>query len=217
MNKKIDTRSMIKSTQTQRESFKNPNLDIQSRIFGGNKTQSFLFLLPLTGFNLKKYQSCLKNVFCDDINKPVKTKNAIYLLCKDDEEVRKHLISLPRYVYNYYVGYDDDCKYFMYVFSTNLEEDYILIKNGLYSETSNSYKHLTKMFIYDQDYDNPETKDTNKNMHTVLWRAVDGILYKRKWLKGEVEKKIDSVLSENQEYWPGFNSTNEVFNKINKQ
>lgn len=196
-------RSMITVDQKLLDEYKNPNIDIEKSIFDGKRNKSFLFLLPLTGFDMKRFSNHFVNCFADSKDKKANLNRAIYLLCDDDEDTRNHIKSLPNYIYNYYVGHGDK-KYFMYVLIGN--EDYDNIVKGNYSLVSKTSKQIIVNYTFDTNPTLIRLSKSNITRNSQYKAVVDGVLNKQEWVRKQISNRTGTEISKDQEYWSPFDN-----------
>lgn len=173
-----------------------PNVEttIPKTIFDGSYNKSFLFLLPLTGFEKHKFENEFVHCFYDSISKPINIANAFYIMCKPSKEVHEHIKSLPGYLYNYCAGILDDQKYTLYCILIE-NPDYFKIIKGKYSTISKETKKIILDYKYFLNQERTDLFKTN----------MDGVLNKRSWYKNKLEKKLEISLG-GREYKSKFDS-----------
>jgi len=190
---------MIKTDDTLYKQVGEASLGIEKTPFDGKYNKSFLFLLPLIGFNKPKYEKYFINCYYKSESALAELENSLYLLCEFNQEVHNYAKSVKDYVYNYFVGKKDGKKYHMYCYSIQ-NEDYFTITNSFYSLISEKTKLLYKNYNY----------FSNKKTDAVYIATVEGVVNKRIWLKKKLEKKLD-ISMDNKEYWSNFD------NNLNKE
>jgi hypothetical protein len=169
--------------------------EIPKTIFDGTYNKTFLFLLPLSGFEKHKFENQFVHCFYDSETKlHSNIEQPIYILCKQNKQLHEYMKSLPNYVYNYYVGKKDNHRHYMYCLSID-NPDYFTIVNSYYSQISKESKQKIINYRYFLDEKKSDTYTT----------TMDGILNRRKWLKTKLEKKLDINL-DRKEYKSKFDS-----------
>jgi hypothetical protein len=157
-----------------------PKLTLEPSIFEINRNKSYFFLLPFTEFDAVTHNKELVNCFIGDSRVQYVNKGCLYLLMKKNEAAHEHITSLSNYLFNYYVGNDND-DYFMYVIDCYCD-DFFHITNGDYSKVSKSYIKKVNKFTYSSD------DKKNNNIKSIILAAVT----KQEWLRIEVEKLINT-------------------------
>jgi hypothetical protein len=176
------------------EELKKSSLIRQSKYNGGDSitgkgfTKTSLFILPMLGINFKEKPifNFFINAFVDDKNLDHNIKESVFILFKVKDVADKQwvaindmLIKHKCYIYNYYVGEEDGCQLLMYVLqipSYHLD-NFNLIKQGKYSQTSALYKNLFPQYILLDKFQKTESQ---------IW----GILNKSATLKDKIVKEF---------------------------
>ncbi len=203
--------SMITINKEVEKQMKGPRIRLEKASFDGSKNKTFLFLLPKTGFEIAKHQHAFINCFADTNTKKASLRGCVYILCRESEDTRKHIKGLPGYVYDYYIGYDDESKYFMYCININ-DDDYDLIVSSKYSKTSDYYKEMVRNYIYDVDHYN-SSRRAKKIKSKQYSEVVNAIVNKEDWLREDLSDKLGIEISPNMEYWAKFDSKREYFKR----
>ncbi len=168
------------------------------------RTISTIFMVPTLKINKDDLKANgFINAYAWDKRLDVQHKNAVYLLFKpkdfdkfrqflDNEGVRKQGI-----IDDY--DYEDGYVVVVYKLNTKWKEDFMLIKEGLYSRTSKDFQKLFPEII-----DLPGKKDTK------VLSLQHRIFKKSQELRDYWQDKIDVEFTDEMEVWDGFIIENET-------
>jgi hypothetical protein len=178
------------------------------------KTITTIFMVPtlkIDRVQLKKNNYI--NAYLSDVRRDVQYKDAVYLLFKPgnlntfreflDKEYERTKDILDDY------DYEDGYVVVVYKLNSKWKKDFLLVKEGAYSRTSEEFKkqfpktiEITRNFVQ---------RDEISLQHRIFMKTID--------LKEYWEDKLDINFTDDMEVWDGFNIENEVLDldKLKKE
>ena len=171
------------------------------------KTITSIFIVPTLKINkdyLKKNNFI--NGYLSDMRRDVQYKNAVYLLFKPNNlnEFREFLDKEYERTKDVMDDYDYEDGFVIVVYSLNnkWKKDFLLIREGLYSKTSEEFQKQfpAKIKIVRDHLERNETS----LQHRIFRKTAD--------LKEYWEDKLDVVFTDDMEVWEGFAMENETLN-----
>jgi len=170
-----------------------------------SRTIASIFVVP----TLKISRDDLKdngyiNGYMADIRRDVQYQNAVYLLFKPDnlDKFREFLekeSERTRMLLDDY-DYEDGFVVVVYTLDNKWKKDFALIREGLYSKTSQEFQDLFPKVI----------KIMKNNLHRDEISLQHRIFKKTDDLRQYWEDKIDISFDDNMEVWEGFQIENET-------
>lgn len=174
------------------------------------KTIATIFMVPTLKI---KRESLIENGFINgylsDARRDVQHKNAVYLLFKPTnlDKFREFLdneYERTNYILDDY-DYEDGYVVVVYQLNPMWKEDFMLIREGLYSRTSDEFQKVFPKVI----------KITKNGLHKDEISLQYRIFKKTEDLKQYWEDRIDIVFTDDMEVWDGFDFTRETLNLDN--
>lgn len=174
------------------------------------KTIATIFMVPTLKI---KRESLIDNGFINgylsDARRDVQHKNAVYLLFKPTnlDKFREFLdneYERTSYILDDY-DYEDGYVVVVYQLNPMWKEDFMLIREGLYSRTSDEFQKVFPKVI----------KITKNGLHKDEISLQYRIFKKTEDLKQYWEDRIDIVFTDDMEVWDGFDFTRETLNLDN--
>ena len=168
-------------------------------------TLTSIFIVPTLKIDKSKLiDNNFINAYIKDVNKEVQYKDAAYLVFKpedfDDFQdfVNGEYDRTPHIIDDY--DYDGGFVVLVYTLNPLYMEDFELVKQGKYSETSKDFQELFPKIV--KVIMNGMYKDEVSFQHKVFSKSED--------LKEYWEEKLNMTFDEKMEVWQVFNEKNEV-------
>ena len=170
------------------------------------KTITSIFMVPTLKINRENLRdNGFLNAYIADKGKDVQHKDAIYLLFKpkDLDKFREFLDKEYERTKSVIDDYDYEDGYVVVVYKLNAKwkKDFMLVREGLYSQTSEEFQKLFPQVIK-ADPKRGILRDQLSLQFRVFTRSPELIDY---W-----EKKLDVVFTSDMEVWDGFTVQNEI-------
>ena len=169
------------------------------------KTITSIFMVPTLKINREKLiENGYINGYLSDSRRDVQYRNAVYLLFKPANLDRFREFLTEEYDRTTYIldDYDYEDGYVVVVYQLNpmWREDFMLIKEGLYSRTSNEFqKDFTKVI-----------KIVKNGLHRDEISLQYRIFKKTDDLKQYWEDRLDITFTDDMEVWDGFDTDKEI-------
>lgn len=169
------------------------------------KTITSIFMVPTIKIDRSKLMgNGFINGYLSDSRRDVQHKNAVYLLFKPDSLDRFREFLDEEYERTSYIldDYDYEDGYVVVVYQLNpiWKEDFMLVREGLYSRTSpefqNDFAKVIKIFK------NGLHRDEISLQYRIFKKTED--------LKQYWEDRLDIVFTDDMEVWDGFDFTKET-------
>jgi len=151
------------------------------------------FCLPMIGLHRRDFKGKLLNVYIQHTDEQYLY---IVVLNTDDEDVVKVLKKINDHEDFVESFNDDDNKELVFVVKVpkKHEDDYYKILNGLYSEISQGYKNILKVFYTNNVYDlNDAPLIVNGQVATTMWEILNPSVRKREIVAKHFEVDIKDV------------------------
>ena len=151
------------------------------------------FCLPMIGLHRRDFKGKLLNVYIQHTDEQYLY---IVVLNTDDEDVVKVLKKINDHEDFVESFNDDDNKELVFVVKVpkKHEDDYYNILNGLYSEISQGYKNILKVFYTNNVYDlNDAPLIVNGQVATTMWEILNPSVRKREIVAKHFEVDIKDV------------------------
>ena len=151
------------------------------------------FCLPMIGLHRRDFKGKLLNVYIQHTDEQYLY---IVVLNTDDEDVVKVLKKINDHEDFVESFNDDDNKELVFVVKVpkKHEDDYYKILNGLYSEISQGYKNILKVFYTNNVYDlNDAPLIVNGQVATAMWEILNPSVRKREIVAKHFEVDIKDV------------------------
>jgi hypothetical protein len=169
------------------------------------KTIATIFMVPTLKI---KRESLIENGFINgyvsDSRRDVQYRNAVYLLFKPTNLDRFREFLTDEYERTTYVldDYDYEDGYVVVVYQLNpmWKEDFMLVREGLYSRTSEEFQKVFPKVI----------KITKNGLHRDEISLQYRIFKKTEDLKQYWEDRLDITFTDDMEVWDGFHFTKET-------
>lgn len=170
------------------------------------KTITSIFMVPTLKIDRGNLRdNGFLNAYIADKRKDVQHKDAVYLLFKpeDLDKFREFLDKEYERTKNVMDDYDYEDGYVVVVYKLNpkWKKDFLLVREGLYSRTSEEFQKLFPQVIK-ADTKRGILRDQLSLQFRVFTRSPELIDY---W-----EKKLDVVFTDDMEVWDGFTIQNEI-------
>ena len=174
------------------------------------KTIATIFMVPTLKI---KRESLIENGFINgylsDARRDVQHKSAVYLLFKPTnlDKFREFLdneYERTNYILDDY-DYEDGYVVVVYQLNPMWKEDFMLVREGLYSRTSDEFQKVFPKVI----------KITKNGLHRDEISLQYRIFKKTEDLKQYWEDRIDIVFTDDMEVWDGFNIARETLDLDN--
>ena len=171
------------------------------------KTITSIFMVPTLKINREKLiENGYINGYLSDSRRDVQHRNAVYLLFKPDNLDKFREFLDEEYERTTYVldDYDYEDGYVVVVYQLNpmWKEDFMLIREGLYSRTSPEFqKDFAKVI---KIFKNGLHRDEISLQYRIFKKTED--------LKQYWEDRLDITFTDDMEVWDGFDSNKETLN-----
>lgn len=170
------------------------------------KTITSIFMVPTLKIDRGQLRdNGFLNAYIADQRRDVQHKDAVYLLFKpeDLDKFRDFLETEYQRTKNVIDDYDYEGGYVVVVYKldSKWKKDFLLVREGLYSKTSESFQNVFPRVIK-ADKKRGVIKDQVSLQFRVFTRSEELIKY---W-----ENKLDVVFTNDMEVWDGFHVENET-------
>lgn len=174
------------------------------------KTITSIFMVPTLGINREKLiENGYINGYVSDSRKDVQHRNAVHLLFKPDNLDKFREFLDDEYERTTYIldDYDYEGGYVVVVYQLNpiWKEDYMLVREGLYSRTSAEFQKVFSKVI----------KIVKNGLHRDEISLQYRIFKKTEDLKQYWEDRLDISFTDDMEVWDGFDVTRETLDLDN--
>lgn len=169
------------------------------------KTITSIFMVPTLGIKREKLIiNGYMNGYISDSRRDVQHRNAVYLLFKPDDLDRFREFLDDEYERTTYIlddyDYEDGYVVVVYQLSPTWKEDFLLIREGLYSRTSDEFQQLFPKVI----------KIMKNGLHRDEISLQYRIFKKTEDLKQYWEDRLGIVFTDDMEVWDGFDIDKET-------
>jgi hypothetical protein len=169
------------------------------------KTITSIFIVPTLKINRDKLkENGYLNGYMSDVRRDVQYQNAVYLLFQPSnfDKFREFLVDeyerTKQLIDDY--DYEDGFVVVVYTLDNKWKKDFALIREGLYSQTSQEFQDLFPKVI----------KIMKNNLHRDEISLQHRIFKKTEDLRQYWEDKIDISFDDSMEVWEGFQIENET-------
>jgi len=174
------------------------------------KTITTIFMVPTLGINRDSLvANGFINGYISDDRRDVQHRSAVYLLFKPSslDKFTSFLEKENERTENIVDDYDYEDGYVVVVYKLNSKwkEDFMLVREGLYSRTSQEFQKLFSKVV--KVVKNGLHKDEISLQYRIFKKTDD--------LKQYWEDRLDIVFSDDMEVWNGFDSIKETLNLDN--
>lgn len=171
------------------------------------KTITSIFMVPTLKIDRNKLiENGFINGYLSDERRDVQHRNAVCLLFKPTnlDKFREFLVDETERTNNIIDDYDYEEGYVVIVYKLDdkWKEDFMLIREGLYSRTSEDFQKMFSKVI--KIVKNGLHKDEISLQYRIFRKTDD--------LKQYWEDRLDIVFTDDMEVWDGFDSTKETLN-----